>query len=47
MRPASPDARTREVLEPDVVHRLLQAPNSHYSPVGGNELWLREHGISG
>jgi asparagine synthase (glutamine-hydrolysing) len=50
----SPEARTRGVLEPDVVHRLLDAPNHHYTPVGGNvlwqvgllELWLREHGIA-
>ncbi|MCU1472515.1 MAG: asparagine synthase [Amnibacterium sp.] len=49
----SPDARSRAVLEPDVAHRLLDAPNHHYTPVGGNvlwqvgllELWLREHGL--
>lgn len=49
------DARTRDVLEPGVVHRLLDAPNHQYTPVGGNvlwqvgllELWLREHAVGG
>jgi asparagine synthase (glutamine-hydrolysing) len=49
----SPQARARGLFRPDYVERLLAAPNSERTPLGGNklwqlgvlELWLQSHGL--
>jgi asparagine synthase (glutamine-hydrolysing) len=50
---AQPQARSRELFNPDYVARLLAAPKDHITPLRGSklwqvallELWLQRHGL--
>lgn len=49
----APEARERALFQPDYIKGLLEHPNEHYIPTGGNalwrlgllELWLQRHDV--